>query len=294
MFKKYLHLEKFGNDEVDSIQFGECYIFPKLDGTNGSVWFDDGIHAGSRTRELSLESDNAGFYAAMKDDERLQKFFKHHPMITLYGEWLCSHILKTYQDDAWRKFYIFDVYNRDNESFIPYPDYQPHMESFGLDYIPCQSVIRNPTEDQLLVELENNKFLIKEGCGYGEGIVIKNYAYKNRFGRYCCAKIVSNQFKEKHRKAMGPTVKNLSKMIEQEIIDNYVDSHLVEKVYAKIKNESGWNSKMIPRLLSTVFHDLITEEIWDIVKKMKNPTIDFKALNQLCIIKIKELKPELF
>lgn len=39
MFKRYPHLEKFGNQAVENIEFGSCYIFPKLDGTNASVWF---------------------------------------------------------------------------------------------------------------------------------------------------------------------------------------------------------------------------------------------------------------
>ena len=41
-FKKYMHIERLGTDEVEDIEFGECYIFYKLDGTNGSVWLDNG------------------------------------------------------------------------------------------------------------------------------------------------------------------------------------------------------------------------------------------------------------
>lgn len=31
-FRKYMHLERFGNDEVQGIELGTCYIFSKLDG----------------------------------------------------------------------------------------------------------------------------------------------------------------------------------------------------------------------------------------------------------------------
>ena len=56
-FRKYQHIERFGTMEVEGIELGLCYIFPKIDGTNSSVWLgEDGqIHAGSRKRELSLE-----------------------------------------------------------------------------------------------------------------------------------------------------------------------------------------------------------------------------------------------
>jgi len=76
---------------------------------------------------------------------------------------------------------------------------------------------------------------------------------------------------------------------------SYVTKHLVDKVYAKIVNEmDGWSSKYIPRLLGIVFYDLVNEELWNIIKKKKNPTINFKTLNILTVLKIKEIKPELF
>ena len=59
-FKKYQHVERFGTDKVDGIENGECYIFPKIDETNCSVWLDNegNIKAGSRNNELTLEFDN--------------------------------------------------------------------------------------------------------------------------------------------------------------------------------------------------------------------------------------------
>ena len=64
-FLKYQHVERYGNDEVDGINIGTCYVFPKIDGTNASVWLgEDGeIHAGSRNRELRLDNEfNALFF----------------------------------------------------------------------------------------------------------------------------------------------------------------------------------------------------------------------------------------
>lgn len=294
-FKKYLHVERFGNDEVQGIELGECYIFPKLDGTNGSVWWEFGIRAGSRKRELNIAEDNAGFCEWVQNgDHRLYEFFSENHLLRLHGEWLVPHSLKTYRDDAWRKFYVFDVEDAYG-TYLSYSEYQPLLDEFDIDYIPPLCVIRNATYDNLLVELQNNFFLIQEGNGCGEGIVIKNYGFANKFGRTVWAKIVTNEFKEKHVKVMGPTVKNMKEMPENVIAYQYITKHLVDKVYSKIVNEmQGWNSRYIPRLLSTVFYDLVNEEIWNAVKKMKNPTINFKTLNSLTIMRVKELKPELF
>lgn len=62
-FLKYQHLERFGTTEVENIELGKTHVFPKIDGTNASVWLDKNgnIQAGSRKRHLSLDSDNAGF-----------------------------------------------------------------------------------------------------------------------------------------------------------------------------------------------------------------------------------------
>ena len=53
-FKKYQHVERYGTREVEGIEFGMCHIFPKIDGTNGSMWLSDcGIRYGSRKRALN-------------------------------------------------------------------------------------------------------------------------------------------------------------------------------------------------------------------------------------------------
>jgi hypothetical protein len=296
-FRKYMHIERFGNDEVQGIELGGCYVFPKLDGSNGSVWLGDDlkVKSGSRNRELTVDNDNQGFCEYINNHEGIQGLFSMQGELRLFGEWLVPHSLRTYREDAWRRFYVFDVFDEINQTYMSYEEYQPILESHGIDYIPPICVMNNATYDNLLVEIENNTFLIQEGRGAGEGIVIKNYQFKNRFGRTVWAKMVTNAFKEKHVKTMGATVKNMKQLTEQVIVEDYVSKHLIDKVYAKIANENnGWNSKYIPRLLSTVYYDLVNEETWNIVKKFKNPAIDFKKLNQLTILKIKEIRPELF
>jgi len=81
-FRKYMHIEKFGTDEVHGIELGGCYVFPKLDGTNGSIWNDGGaLQAGSRNRQLSLDADNAGFLKACLENENLFVLSRNAPDI---------------------------------------------------------------------------------------------------------------------------------------------------------------------------------------------------------------------
>jgi hypothetical protein len=301
MFIKYMHLERLGTDEVEGIEVGEVYVFPKLDGTNASCWAEhlhvmDGyaVKAASRNRVLSVESDNAGFYNWLLVQPHIITFLTAHPHLRLYGEWLVPHSLKTYRDDAWRRFYVFDVWDDLEGRWLHYNEWSFLLKDTKIDYLPPIKIIRNPREDDLHKCLDANVFLIKEGQGVGEGVVIKNYDFVNKYGRVVWAKIVTNAFKEVHYKEMGAPIVG-GDLVEEKIVAEYVTQHLVDKVQAKITNDHGaWSSKFIPQLLGVVYHDLITEEMWDVLKKHNQPRIDFRMLQRLTIAKIKELKPEVF
>lgn len=299
-FRRYQHVERFGTMEVDGIEVGMCYVFPKIDGTNSSVWLgEDGqIHAGSRNRELSIGKDNAGFLEAISKDARIMEYLAKHPNHRLFGEWLVPHSLKTYRDDAWKRFYVFDVcVDADNETgleYIPYSVYKPLVDEFSLDYLAPIRILKNATLEDFIKCLNENNFMIKDGEGVGEGIVIKNYDFYNRYKRQTWAKIVTSEFREKHIKEMGAPLKE-NRLVEDDIVDKFVTGAFVEKELSKIVNENdGWSSKMIPRLLSSVYHELICEEMWNILKTFKNPTINFRVLNNFTIAKIKQIKPEIF
>jgi len=294
-FEKYQHVERFGNTETEGIENGLCYVFPKIDGTNASIWQDDNkIMAGSRNRELTLTNDNAGFYEWVIKQDNIKSFLNDNPTFRLYGEWLVPHTLKTYEESAWRKFYVFDVMNESGE-YLDFDTYSKILEEYLITYIQPICTIQNPRLDSLMKTLDKNIFLIRDGEGVGEGVVIKNYSYKNRFGRVTWAKIVRNEFKEANKKSFGIPEINQTKMIEERFIDDYCIEGLIEKEYNKIVTEVGWwESKYIPRLLQTVFYCLITEELWNALKKYKMPKIDFRYLEKLCTNKIKNVKKELF
>jgi hypothetical protein len=294
-YKKYQHIERLDHQNVRGILDGRCFLFPKIDGTNGSVWLgDDGqIHAGSRNRDLTEEQDNGNFYKSIKDDEKIKMFFVDHPEMRLYGEWLIPHSLKTYREDAWRKFYVFDVEYADE--LLNYAFYSELLDKYSIEYIrPIVEVIL-PEKENLLKYLESNTFLIKDGEGAGEGIVIKNYEYRNKDGKQIWAKIVRNEFKEKNRKEFGHNEGKASESVEKKIAEKYCTESLIDKEYAKINLEKGgWDSKYIPMLLGKVFNSIVSDTIWEILKEYKFPTVDFKELQRYINYNIKKIKPEVF
>lgn len=331
-FRKYDHVERFGHPEVEHLDAGVVHVFPKLDGTHASVWLEPRqdkelaqphgniphLRAGSRNRVLTLDSDNAGFYAWTQEEERLFKLIdfilKFGSHAHVYGEWLVPHTLKTYREEAWRRFYVFDVFIQ-GRGYVQFEEWAPHAEDFGIDHVALLCTITNPTEDQLLHQVETNTYLVADGSGVGEGIVCKNFEWRNRFGRQPWMKIVRNEFKERSKKAFGTPDLKGGFEVEAAVAEEFVTPTLVAKCRAKIMldlaNEDPecettadilinrewqekWRKQLIPRLLQTVYTELVREELYTAVKKHKDPTINFKRLRAQCIRFTKEYAADLF
>lgn len=289
-FERYQHIEQLGRDAVDGILNGTVYIFDKLDGSNVSVYLnDDGkIEVASRNKILTPDDDLHGVCKYVLSQTKFEKLLKTYPTLRLFGEWLTPHIVRNYKDDAWKKLYIFDVI--EGEQYFTYEEYTLLLLKFDIDFIPKIAKLENPTEEEVRQYQDKCKFLTAEG--YGEGIVIKNYDFVNKYGRTTWAKVVRPVAKAVIK--LKPPIN--SNNIESDIVEKFLTPELIQKEQAKIVADVGFNfePKLIPRLIQTVWYVFITEELFDALKKFRNPKIDFKILNKLVIEKIKTVKPELF
>lgn len=288
---KYSHVERLDKDnvEVDGLLNGKVFVQPKIDGTNTSVWMENGhLCFGKRSQVMGEGDDNRGVKAKYQNDARYLEFFNQHPDVILYGEWLVKHTISSYLADAWNKLYIFDVCREDAEGniieWIPYETYSVWLDKLGIEYIPVMAVLENPTIEDISKLTEENHYLLPEGQ-IGEGVVIKRYDYVNPYGRTTWGKIVRTVFKAK---AKAP-FKGNEDSIEAQIIEDLFTPEFVLKEYEKIKQLPDLNSKtIIPRTIGTIPYVFVTEEIGTILKKYKKPTINFTKLYRLCEGRIKE------
>lgn len=306
MFVPYMHLEKYGTDDTEGLcnELDYMYIFPKLDGTNASIWFSpesNSVKFGSRRRKISLASDNRGFCEKILNSERhqdLSSFLSGHSNLIFYGEWLVKHTLKTYLDSAWEHFYVFDVFDRKTNSYLSYDQYKPLVDIMStIDstfvLVPPLAVAKKLSSANIEKVLANNFYMMKEG-EVGEGVVIKRYGFVNKYGRTVWAKIVRTEFTAKHVAGMGPRVINSADSLEEKIVSKFFSEHLVLKTKAKIlsKHQVAGDTlpnRLIPETLMTIWHDFVCEELWGITKAYKNPTINFKQLNKLCYAEAKKI-----
>lgn len=289
----YQHVEKLGTDEVEGILNGTVYLFTKLDGTNAGISYEEGqVRVCSRRREITIADDNAGTCAYVKANKKFADFFDKYPDYILYGEFLVKQTIKTYRDDAWRKFYAFDVYDRNTDKYLTYEEYQPMLEEFDIEYIPLIAKLNNPTEEEIMSYLDKTSFLQPTDDIPGEGLVIHAPGFVNKYGKTKWAKVVRAEYKarKQHHAKIAST-----EDVEAMIVENFFTNALIEKEIAKLYSELGaFNNKQIGRYINSIYHVFITECAWEIIKKYKNPKIDFKVLNTLCTDKTKAVMASFF
>ncbi len=300
-YKSYQHIEKLGREECEGILNGTVTIQPKIDGTNSVVWLgDDGnLHAGSRKRELTLDNDNAGFMAMIIKDEKIREYLTKHPNHYVFGEYLVPHTIRTYDSDAWKKFYIFDVFELDDNygRYLSYDEYVPLLEEYGLTYIPEIARLENPSIDEVAACINKIHYLMPEGKT-PEGVIAKNYNYKNKCGHVVWGKIVSEEFFNRKTilRAKNHDNKNEEKF-EKKFANEYITEMLIRKEYAKVLNDypNAKRNELIGRTLSNVYESFIEEDLLTVVRKNRKCTINFIRMKIESDNRVKEvLIDELF
>lgn len=294
-FEKYQHIARMGTPSVDGILKGEVYVFPKVDGANGSV-FKKGeeIVACSRRRVLSEEENNKGFYNYVQENENIKKLLEKHPNFRMFGEWLTKRTIKGYNEDAWKKFYVFDVIDTEKgeNSYLKYEEYLPILENFGILHIPLITKLENPSFEEVKELIpESDNFLLKEG-EKGEGIVVKNYDFTNRYGERVWGKFVADTF-DCGSKPKPKNLRNYS--FEIQLADKTMDAHFVKKEFLRFKDQKGgFEKKMIGEMLEYIFDVFLKEEAYNVLIEIGEKPFQLHPFKKVVFAKIRESLPEIF
>jgi len=130
----------------------------------------------------------------------------------------------------------------------------------------------------------------------GEGIVIKNYDYKNRYGRTVWAKIVAEEFFDTKSKLRMKNHDMKEANWEKKIANIYITEPVVRKEFAKILNDypDASRQEIIGRTLNAVYTNFIDEDLITAVKVNKNLVLNFNGLKAESNNIVKEVLPELF
>lgn len=269
--KKYQSITRHGKRGTQETLEGSSHIviWEKLDGANSSVeMVDEKFRCYSRNTELDENNTLRGFYNWAHDHfTRLGGSWLRDGLV-LYGEWLVRHKLD-YGENA-NKFYLFDVYDKHKEEYVGIDMVRSIAETRGLELAP----IFYEGEFQSLEHIQS--FVGKSMLGeVGEGVVVKNYGYKDRFGNQVFTKFVSDEFAEKmqtkkHR--VKDRVDPLTHFIQSTLTEARV-SKMIHKLVDEGKLVEDYAIEDMGTILrglgSSVYDDIMKEESDELMKIVK-------------------------
>lgn len=287
-FRRYPKIHRLNKEETEGILEGRVHVEEKIDGANAQIWTNDGqILVGSRnntlTKGVDIHEEQGTFNGLIdyvKNHEGIRAVLKDHPNYRLYGEWLVRHTIQ-YKETSYKQFYLFDVALEweGSERMLSKEDVINLALRYNINIPKYHGVFNNPTEEEL-VKLVG----VSELGERGEGIVLRNFDFVNKFGDLEYAKIVSESFKEDNAVTFGGNNKHSETYWEMWIVNKFMTLPRVQKIMNKIQPEidKKLDLEHIPRISGSAYHDLLTEEIWEIAKKAEQ--INFRAL-QRCATK---------
>lgn len=277
-YKKYFKIHRLGKEETDGILDYELTVQEKIDGANCSIFWHEGeVRCGTKNR--MLPKDEEGNFKLLIEyvnaNDKLEPFLRENQNLVLYGEWLVRHTI-TYPDEAYRQVYLFDVYDREADTWARQETVREVADALGFQYPHIFA-------EGKLTQAEIEEFVGKSNIApAGEGVVLKADGFVNKFGDTVYAKVVHQKFKESNAIVFGGNNKHSDTYWEMYVVNKYCTVARVQKIMQKLQAEVPERLDMqhTPRVTQTCFHDIVTEEMWEIVNKA--PALDFKKLKTLC------------
>lgn len=267
--QKYSKVLRFGKQGTKQTIEGnpEVVIMEKLDGANAS--FKRGeygtLKCFSRNNELDEHDTLRGFYTWAQETINPDDLL---PGEIYFGEWLVRH--KIDYGDNEKQFYLFDIFSEETEQYLSFDYVKYEARELGINLAPV--FYEGPFQSMEHVE----SFVGQSKLGeVGEGVVLKNHAYTDRFGNQVFTKIVSDQFAEKSNQKKHKPQKQPDQL--DRFIDEYLTKPRVEKMVAKLVDEGVIDEQygiedtgtVLKNSASRMADDIIEEEYEDITKVIR-------------------------
>lgn len=275
--KKFMDISrvKFGDEltpsNTDGFEVGDIIqITEKWDGSNASIRYDvetGKLVAFSRKLELNFNNTLNGFWNFVQSLNAEE--YKNTPNYIIFGEWGVKNAIR-YNKESYGKWYVYDIYDVENQKYLPQNEVKKFVEEHGLIYIHV---------------LYEGEFISWEHCktfcnspAYGEmqeGIVIKNQTKLNDPNSRTpfVLKIVNDCFsevkKDNHRQKVEDPQKIKEREHAQSIVDMIVTKRRVEKELYKMRDEGIVPEKIAPQDMKLVAQNLPKRIYEDCLKEEK-------------------------
>ncbi len=281
-FKSYPKIPAFGYDGTEDILDGNITITPKIDGSNVSIWLGMGEYKLAR-RQGWLDDNDKGFSPFIEHIKKLwdeSLYLKacadRNNWLVIFGEFSNNQNKLKYNLKV--PIIVFDV----AETFINVKDEEMHFgfynyelmkeiaDQAGLSWTPAlyEGSGKAIGDVQKLIEKYVGKGSILGGC-IEEGVVVKDYSRRTRFGRHYFAKIVTAEFAERQNVKTKPV--RVGSGIGEWATETFFTPARLLKAVQKIKESGEWiepeTKKNIGKLIGVVTKDIYDEHYLEIAEK---------------------------
>ena len=270
--KSFMDIQRLKEGFADGFQPGdEIVIQEKFDGSNASFRYDvetGKLVAFSRRQTLNpLGNTLSGFYNYIQSLNVEE--FKDYPDYVVFGEWSGARNAIIYYPECTKKWYVFDIYDVNEQVYLQQSEVKKFAEEHGLDYINTYYVGPFISWDHVMSFVGTS--------AYGdiqEGIIVKNQTKLNDPNSKLpfVVKIVGEKFHEikktNHARKVVDPKKLQERAAAQELTESIVTRRRVEKELYKMRDDgiipADWcekDMKTVARELpSRIYQDCIKEE----------------------------------
>lgn len=281
--KHYMDINRIKEKYTSAFTVGEKIVVQtKIDGSNASFTYNpdtDSIVAFSRKQTLSKENNLRGFYEfAIGLPVDIVKKVTQNGRFIIFGEYLVSHTVK-YPEEMYNKFYMFDVWDTEDEIYLPYEESKEVFYAFHrltddafhstFRYVPLVycGPFRGWAETMKLLDAKTTG---AQPCE--EGIVIKSQErFEDDSRSPIYLKIVNEKFSEVHdtkpKKVIDPAIL-AAREEEEKRVATIVNYERVNKMLFKLIDEGiipvDWDEKSMSPIMKNmprrIVEDCIKEE----------------------------------
>lgn len=284
---KYKNIERLKDKYQSAFTRGEHIVCQeKLDGSNASFCYDEKSNmliAFSRKQQLTQDNGLNGFYDFVSTLN--VKVFKDilKDNLVIFGEWLLPHAIK-YPAKMYHNFYVFDIYDKSINSYLPWEQTVQIANQCGLNLVPV-------FYDGAFVSWEDIFKLVgqtkMEAFPCGEGQVIKS---QDRLGNKSSntpeyVKIVAEQFSEVHQHKPQKIISQeelAERESQRQLCETIVTKRRIEKFLDKLVDEGILPEDWDEHNFGTIAKTLPREIYNDCVKEEPETTNQIEDFGKIC------------
>lgn len=266
--KKYTDIVRYGKKETQEVLNAGDYITisEKMDGANASFSHDPdseiGVSCFSRNNKLNFSNNLRGFYQWVEKTISPQSH-NLNPNWRYYGEWNVPHKVQ-YKPEFQHNFYLFNIYDETTSEYLSDDLVESEAQKLGIETVEYFYKGEFIDFDHLMSFVGKSNKTVEPDTG--EGVVVKNTAYKDKYGRQLFVKLVSDKFAEIQPQKLPKNPKADETVME--LVKSVVTSNRVEKIILKCVDDQELDEeysiesmgKIIKIVSPKVYADCMKEE----------------------------------